>query len=268
MRVLPANALNRQSRALPLTLSVWVVRLTVIFLVMSCCTSQAWMMMPLQPPTLEDGGGSGSPPLWALRVTSALASYIGLVAYLDRPRGTLYLQPHQYEIRPSSVQGAGLGMYITQDLEKNTILGSYPGVVLPLSQNSAKLAHYPHCEAYVWRFSDSQQIIDPTDQWGNLPDYCWGGNPNVPCSTLICRHLLVLFLTKVPVPTTLCRINEPPKGNDVNVITNENLKERTVTFVLERNVYAGEELFMDYGLCYDRSGYGQPSSDTTKSQES
>jgi hypothetical protein len=186
---------------------------------------------------------------WAVRITSALASYVGLVTYLDRPRGTLNLQPHQYEIRPSSVEGAGLGMYAAQDLDKDTILGSYPGVVLPLSPNSVKLQHYPHCEAYVWRFSDSQHIIDPTDEKGKCQEICRGGNPQVPFSTLICQMLAP------PIPTTLCRINEPPKGKDINVITNESLKDRTVTFVLERNVYAGEELFMDYGLLYDRSGY-------------
>ena len=257
MRVSPATFSRQSTRAR--TLPLWVVKLIVMFLFMLCCPSQGWMM-PIPPPTalflattstLEDGS---SPPLWVLRVTSALASYIGLVTYLDRPRGTLNLEPHQYEIRPSSVEGAGLGLYTTQDLDKNTVLGSYPGVVLPLSQNSAKLQKYPHCEAYVWRFSDSKQIIDPTDERGNIQDYCRGGNPNVPFSTIICQ-----ILTK-SVPNTLCRINEPPKGKDVNVITEENLKDRTVTFVLWRNVYAGEELFMDYGLSYDRSGYGAESS--------
>jgi hypothetical protein len=58
------------------------------------------------------------------------------------------------------------------------------------------------------------------------------------------------------VSTALCRINEPPKGKDVNVVTEEDLETRTVTFFLERDVFEGEELHIDYGLTYDRSGYG------------
>jgi hypothetical protein len=228
-------------------------------------TSQAWMMptlltvtpttapLPLSPPPtdlfLAAILDSSSSSLWAVRITSALASYVGLVTFLDRPRGTFHLEPHEYEIRPSSVDGAGLGMFAARDLPEGLVLGSYPGVVLPLSPNSIKLQRHPHCEAYVWRFSDSRLIIDPTDENGQCQDSCRGGNPNVPFSTLICHWLAP------PVPTTLCRINEPPRGKDINVITNENLVDRTVTFCLERNVGAGEELFMDYGLSYDRSGY-------------
>jgi hypothetical protein len=63
-------------------------------------------------------------------------------------------------------------------------------------------------------------------------------------------------LSFVQVPTTVCRINEPPKGRDVNVITSEDRDSRTVTFILERDVYEGEELYIDYGLSYDRSMYG------------
>ena len=55
-------------------------------------------------------------------------------------------------------------------------------------------------------------------------------------------------LSFVNVPTTLCRINEPPIGRDRNVITDENLDSRSVTFALERDVYEGEELFIDYGM--------------------
>lgn len=190
--------------------------------------------------------------LWGIRATSALTSYVGLVTYLDRPKGSLMLEADQYEVRKSSIEGGGLGLFVTCSiLPKGTVLGTYPGVVLPLSSESRKLEQYPQCEAYVWRFSDSQQIIDPTDAQGEIQDVCRGGNPNVPFSTSICQ------LLAPTVPTTLCRINEPPKGKDCNVVTDEDLLERTVTFVLERNVYAGEELFMDYGLTYDRSGYGR-----------
>jgi hypothetical protein len=161
------------------------------------------------------------------------------------------LQPEQYEIRPSQVEGAGLGFYAAQTLERGTVLGTYPGVVLPLSSENLKLKQYPQCEAYVWRFSDSKYIIDPTDKCGDIQMECRGGNPNVPLSVLICN------LLARPVSTALSRINEPPRGRDINVITEENLEDRTVSFALERDVYAGEELFMDYGLSYDRTAYGR-----------
>ena len=58
------------------------------------------------------------------------------------------------------------------------------------------------------------------------------------------------------IPTTLCRINEPPRGKDTNVVTEEDTTGRSVLFRLERDVVAGEELYIDYGLSYDRSRYG------------
>jgi hypothetical protein len=72
----------------------------------------------------------------------------------------------------------------------------------------------------------------------------------------------------VQKPTTLCRINEPPPGTaGVNVRTEEDLDRRIVQFVLDRNVYANEELFMDYGVSYDRSFYGAAAAAEAKKPE-
>ena len=195
-----------------------------------------------------------STDLWLIRIASAVTTYFGFVAYEDRPRGKLLVDPSWLAVRPSSVPGAGLGLFATTSLPKNTILGTYPGVVLPLQQNLAKLQAYPLCEGYIWRFSDNQKIIDPTDARGELQITCHGGNPMTPLSC----WLFSTILPFINVPTTLCRINEPPKNKDVNVVTTEDLSERTVTFSLERDVYEGEELFIDYGVSYDRSRYGPP----------
>ena len=145
-----------------------------------------------------------------------------------------------------------MGLFAKQNLAKGTVLGTYPGVVIPLSQNLEKLRKYPECEAYIWRFSDNAFVIDPTNHEGQVDDICIGGRDGLPGS-------LWLFSTlfRMSTPTTLCRINEPPLGKDVNVVTNEDLNGRFVTFSLERNVAAGEELFIDYGLSYDRSMYGK-----------
>jgi len=197
--------------------------------------------------------------LWAIRIGSALSTYFGFVAVADRPRGTLLLEDggnpkkNQYlQVKPSSVPGAGLGLYVTTTLRKDTVLGTYPGVLVPLTQNLDKLRAHPQCEGYVWRFSDNQFVIDPTNSVGDIEDFCRGGNP----SSLFSIWFFNTVLPFVKVPTTLCRINEPPKGRDVNVVTSEDRESRTVTFSLERDVYEGEELFIDYGLSYDRSQYG------------
>ena len=190
--------------------------------------------------------------LWALRIGSAFASYVGFVAFFDRPRGKLSVElDGDIEIRPSQVPGAGLGLFAKRDLSRGTVLGTYPGTVIPLAQNLDKLRQYPPCEGYVWRFSDNQYVIDPTSSVGVLEDVCVGGNPSMPGSVNLFQQFSPLFA----VSTALCRINEPPKGLDVNVVTSEDLQKRSVTFALERHVAAGEEFFIDYGLSYDRSMY-------------
>lgn len=189
---------------------------------------------------------------WRIRAASAACSYIGLIAFVDRPRGVLrVVNGDEVEIRQSTVPGAGLGLFATKALKKHTILGTYPGVVLPLKQNLDKLRQYPSCESYIWRFSDKKFVIDPTDSVGALGLVSRGGNPSLPGSLILFRTLL-FWMT---VTTTLCRINEPPQGQDVNVVTQENLNTRCVTFTFEQDVKAGDELFMDYGVSYDRSMY-------------
>lgn len=189
--------------------------------------------------------------LWSIRVASALTTYFGFITVADRPMGGLLVNPKYLEVKQSTVPGAGLGCFATTTLRKDTPIGTYPGVVIPLTQNLDKLRAYPQCEGYVWRFSDNKFVIDPTNNVGDIEDYCKGGNPSMPLSQLFFNSVLSF----VKVPTTLCRINEPPKGRDVNVCTDEDRGSRTVTFILERDVYEGEELFIDYGLSYDRSMY-------------
>jgi len=192
------------------------------------------------------------PILWAIRGTSAIASYIGFVAYLDRPQGQLNVNDNDIEIKESTVPGAGLGLFAKTSLNAKTVLGSYPGVVVPLKQNLDKLRQYPQCEGYIWRFTDNKMVIDPTNAVGDIEFNCIGGNPALPGSMWLFQNVF-----NFKVPTTLCRINEPPIGKDVNVVTNEDLSNRCVVFELERDVQAGEEFFIDYGLTYDQSMYGK-----------
>lgn len=199
---------------------------------------------PLAETSEASNGVLGEPLLWGLRITSALLSYIGLVGFLDRPRGTLVAKRGiDIDILQSNVPGAGLGLFAKRNLPKGTVLGTYPGVLLKITEpNLGKVRTHPKCETYIWRFSDNQFVLDPTNDVGDLDDLCVGGSPGNPGSFFLFKNVFPF-----QVPTDLCRINEPPMGNDVNVVTDEDLEKRTVTFSLERDVYANEEFYIDYG---------------------
>lgn len=205
--------------------------------------------------------------LWTVRILSACFTYFGFVLYNDRPRGVLNIPLQSVAgttgggIRVGKSNVAGLGLFVTGTmLPKGTVLGTYPGVVIPLQQHSysQKIQRFPKITEYVWRFTDNRYVIDPTNhETGILEDFVIGGNPSqlfsVPLFQLL--SLIRKQQQQQTFSTALCRINEPPIGYDVNVNTEEDLAARTVTFFLERDVYNGEELFIDYGLTYDRSMY-------------
>lgn len=139
-------------------------------------------------------------------------------------------------------------------MPKGTILGTYAGVLRPAQQfYDGKCRNYPQAVGYSWRFTDDQYVIDPTDSRGEIRDFCLGGSSEVPLSNVVFASLLQLWR----VSTVLCRINEPPIGvGGPNVSAKEKLDKREVVFELIQDVYAGQELYLDYGLDYDRSRYG------------
>ena len=187
-----------------------------------------------------------------LQGTTCAMTYLGLVAYFDRPRGRLSIDKNFVEERESQVEGGGLGLYATMPMAEGTVLGTYPGVLRPAAKFRNKYEEIPKTATYTWRLTDNRDLIDPTDRNGELQNICFGGTPDFPLSYFLHEKLL-----RNGVPTLLARINEPPiGGGGCNVCSNENLETRQVTFALSRDVYAGEELFMDYGLTYDRSSYG------------
>jgi hypothetical protein len=258
--------------------------------------------------TTESASMTTSTTATALAVTtiirnilSATITYFTLIAYYDRPRGEIHSELHQLvHVQPSPILPfeGGLGVFCTvPSIPRNTVLGTYPGVVVPLhpaqiQHPQSKIQRHPYCEAYIWRFSDNQYIIDPTNRYGILHNnhICYGGNPNMFASIWFHQTVIPFLLgdwvsvrdtnhnhhsnnrSSSPLPiikqqqqqkqqlpfvksTVLCRINEPPKGYDVNVYTVEDCQRRTVTFITERTIYQHEELFIDYGLQYDRSNY-------------
>jgi len=187
------------------------------------------------------------------QATAGAATYIGLIAYFDRPRGRLYIDESAIEMKQSKVDGAGLGLFATTNLQEGTPLGTYPGVLRPAQKYMAQYGGNADAGEYAWRFTDNAQFIDPIDSKGQIQDMCCGGTADFFLSYFLHEKLI-----RWSVPTFLARINEPPiGGNGCNVRSEENLKTKEVVFELSKDVVAGEELFMDYGLSYDRSDYGK-----------
>ena len=148
--------------------------------------------------------------------------------------------------RPSTVPGAGRGLYAGVPIAGGSALGTYPGRVLSMPAYLRKLARTPRAAEYCWQLSDGRQVLDPTDASGKLLE-------PIPLFEPLPR-----LLPSLAVPTTLALINEPPPGADVNIDTFEQGAE--LTFVTNRDIREGEELFLDYGQTYDRSSYGRAGS--------
>mmetsp|Transcript_16190 Transcript_16190/g.19778 ORF Transcript_16190/g.19778 Transcript_16190/m.19778 type:complete len:268 (-) Transcript_16190:56-859(-) len=191
-------------------------------------------------------------PTLLLQATSGFTTYLGLIAYFDRPRGKLLVDESCIMTKQSQVEGAGLGLYVKKSLPEGTVLGTYPGVLRPSQKYLEKYETIPQCATYTWRFTDNKSLIDPTDRDGRLEDACLGGTDDFPLSFFVHEKILGWW----SVPTFLARVNEPPIGfGGCNVRTEEDLINREVVFQLSKDVVAGDELFMDYGLTYDRSNY-------------
>jgi hypothetical protein len=180
-----------------------------------------------------------------------VGTYAALLVSADRPRGGCCV-PNSVHVRDSAV--AGRGLFATEHMAVGTILGRYPGVCTELMPHLQKLQSHPHCEVYIWRFSDGRFVIDPTNQRGHLDERTYGGNFR---TAWVFETVSAWSKNVWTKDTMLCRINEPPLGSTTNVCMAEHLPDHTVTLSLLRNVYAGEELFADYGPSYDRSGYGK-----------
>jgi hypothetical protein len=185
-----------------------------------------------------------------IQLGSGFLTAFGLVGYFDRPRGRLNIDYSAVQIKESTVEGAALGLFASKPMPEGTVLGTYPGVLRPVHEYVQKFEQFPQVGVYAWRFSDSKYFLDPTDKKGVLNDFCCGGS-DFPLS-----YFLHEYVFKFKVPTLLSRINEPPIGRGgCNVRSEENLMTREVIFSLSKDVCAGEEFFMDYGLSYDRSNY-------------
>ena len=169
-------------------------------------------------------------------------SALAFAIFETKPSGNVD-QQSILEIKPSSLTDAGLGVFVIENCQKGTVLGQYPGRIWA-DHSWLKFKGTPEIHArarkYIWRL-DNGIVIDPTNAEGLLEE-------TVPWT--------LPFGLRLPlpgVPTVLARINEPSRLGDTNVCTEE--RDGSLLFVLERTVFAGEELFLDYGPHYDRTGY-------------
>ena len=68
-----------------------------------------------------------------------------------------------FEVRRSTIESAGLGLFATRDIKKNEYIGEYKGKLLTIEQFNRK----PHHCDYIW------EILDDED---NILMYLDGGN--------------------------------------------------------------------------------------------
>ncbi|KAL1530563.1 hypothetical protein AB1Y20_001464 [Prymnesium parvum] len=176
---------------------------------------------------------------WALQAGVALTLVGSARVYAQRPRGWL-AAPHALEVSRSQVPGGGRGVFAAETLPPGTVLGTYPGRLVPLGPYTRKLKIAPRTSNYCWTLGGDRGALDPTDEQGIL------------CEPLPFFKDLP-SLDMLSIDTTLALINEPSPGFDVNVKSEEVGED--VYFYTERQLLAGEELFLDYGTTYDRSSY-------------
>eukprot|EP00240_Pyramimonas_obovata_P013739 CAMPEP_0118927650 /NCGR_PEP_ID=MMETSP1169-20130426/5080_1 /TAXON_ID=36882 /ORGANISM="Pyramimonas obovata, Strain CCMP722" /LENGTH=243 /DNA_ID=CAMNT_0006869457 /DNA_START=272 /DNA_END=1002 /DNA_ORIENTATION=- len=158
--------------------------------------------------------------------------------YQGRPRGS---KAHEkLEVRQSSVEGAGRGVFATHRIPEGTALGLFPGRLRSPREWAAKQKAFPLVDAYSWATANGS-LLDPTGAGGELSERPGPGTP-------------WWFDTD---PTLAC-VNEPPPGPGFEAAVNVEVEfagEIDIMYVTKCDIEAGKELFVDYGDYYDRSAY-------------
>ena len=160
---------------------------------------------------------------------------VGYILNERRPRGSA--KTDLVEIRRSSVPKANLGVFAKTFVPKGTVIGTYPGFAKdPEDALKGKVSDAARDAAkrYMWMVADDL-VLDPTNEQGNLE--------------LEIPYVFGLYRAN----TMMARINEPPPKADCNVVTR--VSGVQVELVAERDLFANEELFIDYGNLYDRGDY-------------
>eukprot|EP01024_Parvocaulis_polyphysoides_P010988 TRINITY_DN13878_c0_g3_i6.p3 TRINITY_DN13878_c0_g3~~TRINITY_DN13878_c0_g3_i6.p3 ORF type:complete len:230 (+),score=46.98 TRINITY_DN13878_c0_g3_i6:94-783(+) len=166
---------------------------------------------------------------------AAVTAYLA-ASWLDRPRG--WALQDCLCVQESPVLGRGV--FAKEDIPKGTIIGLYPGRIRSINELDMKSKQCPRVKGYIFRM-DNNMILDPTDMSGEPSDK---PSPGLPWW---------------PVDPSMAFLNEPPRGGKgTNVIIEVGKNPAEVMFVTTRDIYKDEELFVDYGLYYDRTSYVEP----------
>ncbi|KXZ47598.1 hypothetical protein GPECTOR_34g757 [Gonium pectorale] len=186
--------------------------------------------LPLLPSTLAQQMQVAAWELLAATVAAA-----ALAAYKARPRG--WSRTDLLEVRASPI--AGRGVFARAPIPARTVLGSYPGRLRSGAEMLVKCQDAPLAASYAFRTGDGR-FLDPTDASGQPSPYPQPGWP-----------------WPLPIDVTLAFVNEPPKGSPgTNASVEDGSGPDELLFVAATDVPQGAELFIDYGITYDRSGYG------------
>ncbi|EFN57586.1 hypothetical protein CHLNCDRAFT_51149 [Chlorella variabilis] len=179
---------------------------------------------------------SQHPALYTLEFLLLGAAAYAAAVWPDRPRGWCFNE--LLAVRSSPV--AGRGVFATVRIQEGTVLGAYPGRPRTPQGMADKCTYAPAAAGYCFR-TTSGLLLDPTDASGRLST---APGPGLPW---------------LPTDCTLAYINEPPKGaGGTNVTVEDDPGDGLgLLCVAARDIEPGEELFMDYGITYDRSAYSR-----------
>eukprot|EP01025_Chloroclados_australasicus_P004217 TRINITY_DN1100_c2_g1_i1.p2 TRINITY_DN1100_c2_g1~~TRINITY_DN1100_c2_g1_i1.p2 ORF type:complete len:224 (-),score=23.15 TRINITY_DN1100_c2_g1_i1:292-963(-) len=166
---------------------------------------------------------------------AAVTAYLA-ASWLDRPRG--WALDDVLMVQESPVHGRGV--FAKEDIPKGTVIGVFPGRMRSISELDLKSQQCPRVKGYIF-CTDNKMVLDPTDMTGEPSDK---PSPGLPWW---------------PVNPTMAFMNEPPRGGKgTNVVIEVGKNPADVMFITTRDVYKDEELFVDYGLYYDRTSYVEP----------
>mmetsp|Transcript_35070 Transcript_35070/g.72074 ORF Transcript_35070/g.72074 Transcript_35070/m.72074 type:complete len:245 (+) Transcript_35070:37-771(+) len=140
--------------------------------------------------------------------------------------GAPEIGPAVLAVQPSTVPGAGLGLFAAEDIEPLTIIGEYTGEVKDLASYGAKVDRLGHSELHPFYLRPGL-LVDPTDEHG-------------------CLH---------PESLSMAFTNEAPPDGEYNTLALYCLRAGlppAVFFCTQQLVRAGSELFVCYGYDHPR----------------
>jgi len=175
-------------------------------------------------------------PQWVYGAELAVAAVAAAAIWAWQARPLGWVARELVEVRASDI--AGRGLFAKVDIPKGAVVGAYPGRLRSGAEMAAKAQYAPMCAQYVFQTSDGR-YLDPTDETG-LPSVWPAPGPPWP----------------FPCEIALSYANEPPKGSGgTSCFVEDGEHSSELLFVANRGIQAGEEILIDYGRTYDRSGY-------------